>query len=108
MGALGDSHGAFETVEDIMKRHPDVPVWVSVGDVASNEGQCLTQIAPLHWIKANNEDFDVIAAAANGGQPLPATLRHLPNGGPYQVGAGRGAARGRNFARRSEYTHTRP
>ena len=37
IGALGDIHGAFDTVEEIMTRHSDVPVWVSVGDVASNE-----------------------------------------------------------------------
>ena len=34
-------------------------------------GEYFTPIAPLYWIKGNNEDFDVIAAAANGGQPLP-------------------------------------
>ena len=42
LGALGDIHGAFETVEIIMKRHEDVPLWVCVGDVASNEGDYFT------------------------------------------------------------------
>src|SRR3982750_3449390 len=98
IGALGDIHGAFDTVDDIMKRHPDVRVWVSVGDVASNDGEYFTPLAPLHWIKGNNEDFDVIAAATNGGEPLPPTLRHLPNGCPHQVGPWRVAALGGTFA----------
>jgi predicted phosphodiesterase len=98
IGALGDIHGAFDTVEDIMKRHPDVRVWVSVGDVASNEGEYFTPITPLYWIKGNNEDFDVIAAATNGGAPLPPTLCHLPNGGPHLVGPWRVAALGGTFA----------
>ena len=98
IGALGDIHGAFDTVEDIMTRHPDVRVWVSVGDVASNDGEYFTPIAPLYWIKGNNEDFDVIAEATNGGRPLPSTLRHLANGGPHQVGPWRVAALGGTFA----------
>lgn len=98
IGALGDIHGAFDTVDDIMKRHPDVRIWVSVGDVASNEGTYFRPIAPLYWIKGNNEDFDVIAAATHGGPPLPPTLCHLPNGGPYQVGPWRVAALGGTFA----------
>src|SRR5918994_3301954 len=94
IGALGDIHGAFDAVQDIMTRHPDVQVWVSVGDVASNEGEYFTPIAPLYWIKGNNEDFDVIAAATNGGEPPPATLQHLPNGGAPHGGAGGGGAAG--------------
>ncbi len=39
IGALGDIHGAFDTVHDIMTRHPDVPLWVQVGDIASNDGE---------------------------------------------------------------------
>src|SRR3977135_357799 len=86
IGALGDIHGAFETVEEIMTRHSDVPVWVSVGDVASNDGEYFTPSRPLYWIKGNNEDFDVIAAAAKGGPAAPchavpsAERRAVPGG----------------------------
>ena len=44
IGALGDIHGAFDTVQDIMARHPDVPLWVQVGDVASNDGEYFTPV----------------------------------------------------------------
>ena len=97
IGALGDIHGAFETVHAIMKRHADVPLWVSVGDVASNEGEYFAPAAPLYFIKGNNEDFDVIAAAMKGQAPA-ATLHYLSNGGPHLVGAWRVAALGGTFA----------
>ena len=97
IGALGDIHGAFDVVHTIMARHPDVAQWVSVGDVASNAGEYFTPIAPLYWIKGNNEDFDVIAAAMAGHSAAP-TLHYLPNGGPYQVGPWRVAALGGTFA----------
>jgi len=97
IGALGDIHGAFDTVQDIMTRHADVPLWISVGDVASNEGAYFTPLCPLYWIKGNNEDFDVIAEA-QAGRPPAATLHYLPNGGPHQVGPWRAAALGGTFA----------
>jgi len=97
IGALGDIHGAFETVQHIMTRHDDVPLWVCVGDVASNEGEYFTPVAPLHFIKGNNEDFDVLAEAKAGHSPAP-TLHYLPNGGPYNVGPWRVAALGGTFA----------
>jgi uncharacterized protein len=97
IGAVGDIHGAFDTVHAIMNRHADVPLWVCVGDVASNDGEYFEPIAPLYWIKGNNEDFDVVAAAI-AGRPPAANLHYLPNGGPYTVGPWRVAALGGTFA----------
>jgi len=97
IGALGDIHGAFGTVEVIMRRHEDVPLWVCVGDVASNDGEYFAPPRPLHFIKGNNEDFDVIAAAIKGHPPAP-MLYYLANGGPHPVGPWRVAALGGTFA----------
>jgi hypothetical protein len=97
IGALGDIHGAFDTVLEIMERHEDVPLWISVGDLASNDGKYFSPIRPLYWIKGNNEDFDVIAAAV-AGRPAAPTLHYLPNGGAHQVGPWRVAALGGTFA----------
>jgi len=97
IGVLGDIHGAFDTVNEIMKRHEDVPLWLSVGDVASNDGEYFTPAALLYWIKGNNEDFDVIASAIAGHSPAP-TLHYLVNGGPHRVGPWRIAALGGTFA----------
>lgn len=97
IGALGDIHGAFETVQTIMRRHEDVPLWVSVGDVASNDGDYFEPAAPLYFIKGNNEDFDVIAAAI-AGRPAAANLHFLANGRVYKAGPWRVAALGGTFA----------
>ena len=97
IGALGDIHGAFDTVQDIMGRHPDVEFWVQVGDIASNYGDYFTPARPLYWIKGNNEDFDIIADAVAGRPPAP-TLHYLPNGHAYLVGPWRVAALGGTFA----------
>jgi hypothetical protein len=97
IGALGDIHGAFDTVQEIMARHADVPLWVQVGDIASNDGEYFVPVRPLHWIKGNNEDFDIVAEAIAGRPPAP-TLHYLPNGGPYRVGPWRVAALGGTFA----------
>ncbi len=97
IGALGDIHGAFDTVQDVIARHPEVLLWVQVGDIASNEGEYFTPLRPVYWIKGNNEDFDVIAAAMRGAPPSP-TLHYLPNGGAYPVGPWRVAALGGTFA----------
>jgi hypothetical protein len=97
IGALGDIHGEFEAVQLIMKRHADVPFWLQVGDVASNDGEYFTPIAPLYWIKGNNEDFDVVAASMAGHSPAP-TLHFLRNGTLHQVGSWRVAALGGTFA----------
>lgn len=97
IGALGDIHGDFDTVQAILARHPDVGLWLQVGDIASNEGEYFTPSRPVYWIKGNNEDFDVIAQAMQG-QPPAGTLHYLPNGGVYQVGPWRVAALGGTFA----------
>lgn len=97
IGALGDIHGAFDIVQAIMIRHPDILLWVQVGDVASNNGEYFAPPRPLYFIKGNNEDFDILAAAAAGHPPAP-RLHYLPNGGPHQVGPWRAAAMGGTFA----------
>src|SRR5436190_13482896 len=97
IGALGDVHGEFETVHLIMQRHADVPLWVCVGDVASNDGEYFSPPAPLYFIKGNNEDFDVIASAIAGQPPAP-NLHYLRNGRLHQVGPWRVAALGGTFA----------
>ena len=97
IGALGDIHGEFEAVDDIMKRHREVPLWVCVGDVASNDGEYFTPAAPLYFVKGNNEEFDVLAAAIAGRPPSP-MLHYLANGVPFIVGPWRVAALGGTFA----------
>ena len=92
-GALGDIHGDFDAVEWIMRAHPDVPFWLSVGDLPEARGPYRQVPAPLYWIKGNNEDFDAIAEGR-----LPSNLRHLPNASLTTVGGVRVAALGGTLA----------
>ena len=80
-GALGDIHGDFASVRRIMDRHPDVPFWLCVGDVADADGRYESVAAPLYWIKGNNENFDRIAAG-----DLPSGLHFIPNGAAIRIG----------------------
>ena len=92
-GALGDVHGDFASVRQIMARHPDVPFWICVGDLAADDGRYEPVDAPLYWIKGNNENFDAIAAA-----DLPPSLHFLANGMATTIGGVRIAGLGGTFA----------
>jgi Icc-related predicted phosphoesterase len=92
-GALGDIHGDFGAVNGIMRRHPGVPFWVSVGDLADDDGQYQPVAVPLYWIKGNNEDFDRVAS-----DPLPRNLHVIPQGQAVRLDGVAVAGLGGTFA----------
>jgi Icc-related predicted phosphoesterase len=75
IGALGDIHGAFDAARAIVARHPEVPFWLCVGDIADEQGRYEPLGAPVYWIHGNNDNFDAIASG-----DLPADLHHIENG----------------------------
>jgi Icc-related predicted phosphoesterase len=85
IGAVADIHGNFDAMHRAMTRHPEVPFWLCVGDLASRSGAYPDPPAPLYWIKGNNEDFDRIAAWEAEGQAAP-NLHFIPNGTAARVG----------------------
>ena len=97
IGALADIHGNFDAMNRAMQRHPDVPFWICVGDVASRAGLYPEPLAPLYWIKGNNEDFDRIAGWQHG-QALVPNLHYIPNATAVSVGPLRVAGLGGTFA----------
>lgn len=78
-GVVGDIHGNFAALARVQRRHPDVPFWLCVGDVASGSGDYPVPAAPLYWIKGNNEAFDRIARFVSGTERVP-NLHYIPNG----------------------------
>ena len=96
-GVVGDIHGNFGALDRILERHPEVPFWLCVGDVASITGAYPTPVAPVHWIKGNNEEFDRVAAFASGAEAI-ANMHYIPNGVLHLVGALRVAGVGGTFA----------
>jgi Icc-related predicted phosphoesterase len=85
IGAVADIHGNFDALHTAMARHPEVPLWICVGDLASSTGRYPEPIAPLYWIKGNNEDFDRIAAWEAGRERVP-NLHLIRNGTAVKVG----------------------
>ncbi len=77
-GVVGDIHGDFDALERAMRRRADLAFWLSVGDVASDDGEYPEPIAPLYWIKGNNEDFEFIAMSRPEGRNLRVEGEH-PN-----------------------------
>ena len=77
----------------IALRHPDVPLWICVGDLASRTGEYPTPPRPLFWIKGNNEDFERIAAW-EAGAAQPPNLHYIRNGTAADVGSLRVAGLG--------------
>ena len=76
-----------------MKRHQDVSFWLCVGDVADDQGRYESLPAPLHFIKGNNEGFDVLL----DGQ-LPTNLNYVPNATVRVIEGVRVAGLGGTFA----------
>jgi Icc-related predicted phosphoesterase len=97
VGALADIHGNFDAMRRAMERHPEVPFWLCVGDVASRTGAYPEPPAPMYWIKGNNEDFDRIAAWKAGRDPVP-NLHFIPNGTACRIGPLHVAGLGGTFA----------
>src|ERR671912_2391884 len=85
IGAVADIHGNFEALTTAIARHPEVPLWICVGDLASRTGAYPETAKPLYWIKGNNEDFDRIAQWEAGTNAPPPQLRYIKNGTAAQV-----------------------
>jgi Icc-related predicted phosphoesterase len=96
-GIIGDIHGNFEAFNRILTRHPEVPFWVCVGDVASVTGAYPEPAAPFYFIQGNNESFDRLAAMRSGAEP-PSNLHFIPNGTVTSVGGIGVAGVGGTFA----------
>src|SRR5687767_14178096 len=97
VGAVADIHGNFDALTRAMDRHPDVPLWICVGDVASRTGSYPAPPRPLFWIKGNNEDFERIAGW-EAGEPQSHNLHYIRNGTASDVGTLRVAGLGGTFA----------
>jgi Icc-related predicted phosphoesterase len=96
-GVVGDVHGNFTALARILARHPEIPFWLCVGDLASTADAYPAPAAPLYWIKGNNEAFDRVDAFRDGTDTI-ANLHYIPNGSRVQVGSITVAGVGGTFA----------
>ena len=77
----------------MVRRHPDITVWLCVGDIADEQGRYESLGAPVYWIHGNNDNFDAIAAG-----DLPPDLHHVANGAAVDLGGVSVAGLGGTFA----------
>ena len=96
-GVVGDIHGNFAALDRVMRRHPEVPFWLCVGDVASASGAYPEPAAPMYWIKGNNESFDRIEGFVSGAEQV-ANLHFIQNGHAVDVAGVKVAGVGGTFA----------
>ena len=96
-GVVADIHGNFAALDRILRRHPDIPFWLCVGDVASASGAYPSPPAPLFWIKGNNEAFDRIEQFQRGTDSI-ANMHYIANGSAVEVGSITVAGLGGTFA----------
>jgi Icc-related predicted phosphoesterase len=96
-GVIGDVHGNFTALAQVLARHPDIPFWLCVGDLGSAGGSYPAPTAPLYWIKGNNEAFDRVDAF-RAGTDVIANLHYIPNGSRVQAGPISVAGVGGTFA----------
>jgi Icc-related predicted phosphoesterase len=61
-------------------RHPEIPFWLCVGDIADEQGRYEPLGARVYWIHGNNDNFDAIAA-----DDLPEDLFHINNGSLVEI-----------------------
>jgi Icc-related predicted phosphoesterase len=97
IGAVADIHGNFDALQQAIGRHPEAPLWICVGDLASRAGDYPEPFKPLYWIKGNNENFDRIADWQAGATP-PRNLHFIANGTAVRVGPLTVAGLGGTFA----------
>ena len=88
IGALGDIHGEFDTVQDIMRRHADVPFWLQVGTSPATTASTSHPPRPSTGSRATTKTSTWWPQAAAGRSPSP-TLHYLSNGALQQPGAWR-------------------
>jgi Icc-related predicted phosphoesterase len=96
-GVVGDIHGNFAALDRVLGRHPEIPFWLCVGDIANAAGAYPTPAAPVYWIKGNNESFDRIQAFRAGRETIP-NLHYIPNGTSVRTGPITVAGVGGTFA----------
>lgn len=87
-GVIGDIHGNFDALARVISRHPDIPFWLCVGDIANQAGAYPAPAAPLYFIQGNNEAFDRLAAFRAGTEAIP-NLHFIPNGTSVRLGLSR-------------------
>lgn len=75
IGLLGDAHGKFDVIFDIIERNPNVKRWFQVGDLGEELDNYPSFPSNFQFIQGNHENWDYISQIKETQNPL-----FLPNG----------------------------
>jgi len=75
IGLLGDVHGKFDIIFEIIKQNPNVKRWFQIGDLGGEKDIYPLFPSNFHFIQGNHENWDYIQELKETNNPL-----FLPNG----------------------------
>jgi predicted phosphodiesterase len=78
IGILGDIHGHYQEIFEILKSHPEITSWLQVGDLGGGNIGYPDFPVPFYFISGNHENWDEIENMDKGKSPK--NLHHIPNG----------------------------
>jgi hypothetical protein len=70
VGLLGDAHGNFNVIFDIIKNNPNVKRWFQVGDLGGESVSYPAFPSIFHFIQGNHENWDYIESLKKYTSPL--------------------------------------
>ena len=86
VGAFADIHGNFDAMRRAIERHPDVPFWLCVGDVASRAGAYPETVRTPVLDQRQQRGLRSHRGLGGRRDPVP-NLHFIPNGTATRVGA---------------------
>jgi predicted phosphodiesterase len=97
VGVIGDVHGDFSMIENIMKDNSEIKCWLCTGDLADENMEYFSPPAPLYWISGNHENWGKIEKMDKGILKIP-NLIHLANAETAPLGKARILGLGGNYS----------
>ncbi len=85
IGILGDIHGDFTAVENIMKKNQDIKHWLCTGDIADEKGNYFSPLSQLYFISGNHENWEAVGMMDAGILKLQ-NLFHVSNASVVEIG----------------------
>lgn len=97
VGILGDIHGDFGAVENIMEKNKNIKHWLCTGDMAGENGSYFSPPSHLYFISGNHENWDAIGKM-DAGQLKLQNLSHMANASLVEIGKSTVLGLGGNYS----------
>jgi hypothetical protein len=105
IGLLGDAHGKYDVIFDIIAANPDVSRWFQVGDLGGEHDNYPSFPSNFHFIQGNHENWNYVRELRDKKNPLllpnGSVTQYKIRGGSFVVGV-----MGGNFSARFADNHT--